>query len=150
MNDEEVLLCLLPYIIESHPSPPKFNFGPSHFFPDSERNDVNFSWVHFLPLRIISWWSTLMHADSSIISILCLFKYDLSSLFLPFIYNFRSLILLFRHANHFPSKTCKHLQPNFYLYSLQILFFLLVAKMCIITVSEKTLLCALCFLRCPP
>ena len=69
--------------------------------------------------------------------ILCLFKCDLSSLFLPFIYNFSSLILLFRHVNHFPSKTCKHLQPNFYLYSLQILFFLLVAKMCIITISEK-------------
>lgn len=79
-----------------------------------------------------------MHPDSSIISILCLFKYDLSSLSLPFIYNFKSLILLFRHVNnHFPSKTCKHLQPNFYLYSLQILFFLLVAKMCIITNSEK-------------
>ena len=78
-----------------------------------------------------------MHPDSCIISILCLFKYDLSSLFLPFIYNFKSLILLFRHVNHFPSKTCKHLQPNFYLYSLQILFFLLVAKMCIITISEK-------------
>lgn len=29
-------------------------------------NDVNFSWVHFLPLCIISWWSTLMHTDSSI------------------------------------------------------------------------------------
>lgn len=91
-----------------------------------------------------SWWSTLIHEATRIISLL--FKSNFSSLWLPFMHNFRSLTLLFRHVNHISSKNCKHLQPNPYLYSLWILFCLLALAMkCVSSHSQKNII--MCFMH---
>lgn len=75
-----------------------------------------------------------------------LFKYDVSSLFLPFMHNVRSLVLHFRHVNHIPSKNFKHLQPNFYLYSLRTLTCLLaVAIKRVSSHSQKNII--VCFMH---
>lgn len=82
----------------------------------------------------------------STISLSLLFKSNFSSLWLPCIHNFMSLILLFRHVNHISSINYKLLQPNSYLYSLQILLCLLVvAVKCASFLFQKNII--ICFMH---